>query len=133
MSDLLFVYGTLQQRGAAHFLLDGQATLSGPAWLQGRLYEVDGYPGAVLTDCTGDRIRGELYRMLQPDILLARLDAYEEIGPQYPPPHEYRRVQVSVRDAYQKLCPAQTYIYTRCTFDLASIIGGFWDPVGHHC
>ena len=63
MSDLLFVYGTLQSQGAAHHLLVGQATFLGSAWLQGRLYEVGGYPGAVLSDNPRERIHGELYRM----------------------------------------------------------------------
>lgn len=128
MLDLLFVYGTLQRQGAAHQLLVGQASYLGSAWLQGRLYEVSGYPGAVLSDNSRDCIHGELYRMHQPDILLARLDEYEEIGPQYPQPHEYRRMQVSVRTALQKNHTAWTYIYTRCTVNLIRIPSGSWIP-----
>lgn len=128
MSDLLFIYGTLQRQGAAHHLLIGQATFLGPAWLQGRLYEVDGYPGAVLSDDPRDRIQGELYRMQRSDILLARLDAYEEIGPQFPEPHEYRRTQVSVMTVRQKPHAAWTYIYNRCTRNLAQIPSGRWIP-----
>lgn len=128
MSKLLFVYGTLQRQGAAHHLLVGQATCLGSAWLQGRLYEVSGYPGAVLSDNPLERIHGELYRMHQPDTLLTRLDEYEEIGPQYPQPHEYRRMQVSVRAALQKTHTAWTYIYTRSTVNLIRIPSGCWIP-----
>jgi gamma-glutamylcyclotransferase (GGCT)/AIG2-like uncharacterized protein YtfP len=124
--DLIFVYGTLQQQGAAHHLLVGQATFMGAAWLQGRLYEVDDYPGAVLSDSSRDRIQGELYRMHRPDILLAQLDHYEEVGPQFPQPHEYRRMQVSVSDARQKPHAAWTYIYTRSTVNLTRITSGRW-------
>jgi gamma-glutamylcyclotransferase (GGCT)/AIG2-like uncharacterized protein YtfP len=129
-AQLLFVYGTLQRHGGAHYLLAGQATFLGPAWLQGRLYEVDGYPAAVLSDHPRDRIRGELYRMHQPEVLLARLDAYEEIGPQFPEPFEYRRVQVSVTDNHQTRLNAWTYLYNRDTARLSPLTSGHWLPPG---
>lgn len=126
MSEVLFVYGTLQRQGAAHRLLVGQATYLGSAWLQGRLYEAGGYPGVVLSDNPRERVHGELYRMYQSDILLAQLDDYEEIGPQYPHPHEYWRMQVSVRTFRQKPYTAWTYIYAHCTNNLARIPCGRW-------
>jgi len=49
VTDLFFVYGTLQREGATHYLLAGKATLLGVAWMQGLLFEVDRYPGAVLS------------------------------------------------------------------------------------
>lgn len=126
MPDLLFVYGTLQQHGGAHKLLAGQASVVGPAWLQGRLYQVGHYPGAVLSACPEDRIRGEFFRMRQPEILLARLDAYEEIGPQFPEPHEYRRVKVVVMTADNMPRTAWTYLYNRCTDGLTHLASGCW-------
>jgi gamma-glutamylcyclotransferase (GGCT)/AIG2-like uncharacterized protein YtfP len=33
VTDLLFVYGTLQREGAAHYLLAGKVTLLGVAWI----------------------------------------------------------------------------------------------------
>ncbi|ABA87441.1 GGCT-like domain protein [Syntrophotalea carbinolica DSM 2380] len=126
MPDLLFVYGTLQQHGGAHELLAGQASLLGPARLQGRLYQVGHYPGAVLSTCPEDRVRGELFRMRHPEVLLARLDVYEEVGPQFPEPHEYRRAEVVVMTADHMPRTAWTYLYNRCTDCLIHLASGCW-------
>ena len=64
----------------------------------------------------------------QPGVLLARLDEYEEIGPQYRQPHEYRRMQVSVRTFSQKTHTAWTYVYAHCTNNLICIPSGRWFP-----
>lgn len=128
MTDLLFVYGTLQRHGGAHHLLAGHVTPVGAARLQGRLFEVAGYPGAVLSSDPGDRVHGELYRMHDAPTLLARLDAYEEIGPQFSMPHEYRRETVPITDAAGKSHTAWTYLYARDTGGLAIVKKGRWSP-----
>lgn len=130
-SDLLFVYGTLQRHGGAHHLLAGQVSLLGPAWLQGRLYEVDGYPGAILSSRPGDQVRGELYRMHQPERLLASLDIYEEAGSMFSEPREYRRAQVHVMDAGQVPRAAWTYLYARDVSSLELLPDGCWHNPTH--
>lgn len=129
VTDLLFVYGTLQREGAAHYLLAGKVTLLGVAWMQGLLFEVDRYPGAVLLSDSGHRVRGELYRMHDGKALLARLDVYEETGPQHPVPHEYRRMPVTVTDAGGLSSTAWTYLYNRLTDALVPIKNGCWLPL----
>lgn len=126
--ELLFVYGTLQQHGGAHHLLAGQVSLLGPARLQGRLYALNGYPGAVLSDRPGEQVQGELYRMHRPRELLARLDIYEEAGPRFPEPREYRRAQVRVIDAAQVRHAAWTYLYARDVSSLVPLPDGCWQP-----
>lgn len=58
----LFTYGTLRTGGGAPLreaLMEG-AERVGEARLQGRLYMVGEYPGAVLSEEASDVVRGEL-------------------------------------------------------------------------
>ncbi len=125
-TDCLFVYGTLRPdcRHPAHRLLATGAERIGGGWLRGRLYEVSGYPGAVLSDDPGDLVAGDLYRLTDPAAILARLDDYEEAAEHFPPPREYRRCRVKVRlnDGWSVI--AWVYLYNRPTENLRPIPGG---------
>lgn len=122
---MLFVYGTL--RGAVghpmHELLDRHASRVAGGRLQARLYAVDGYPGAVLSNASGDQVTGELLR-IDDDALLARLDDYEECSARFPEPHEYRRERVTIRTDSGEAITAWTYLYNRGTASLAPIPSG---------
>jgi gamma-glutamylcyclotransferase (GGCT)/AIG2-like uncharacterized protein YtfP len=78
--EYLFVYGTLRQGSNNKFarLLAERAHFVGPARVQGRLYDFGRYPGARPEDGS---ITGEIFRLDEPDKLLATLDDYE--GPEY--------------------------------------------------
>ncbi|EKE73087.1 gamma-glutamylcyclotransferase family protein [Gallaecimonas xiamenensis] len=83
----LFVYGTLR-RGAGTPLarrLASQGHYLGQGLCRGLLYRVDHYPGWVPGD---GWVTGDLY--LVPPTLRAALDAYEECGPGFAEPWEYR-------------------------------------------
>jgi gamma-glutamylcyclotransferase (GGCT)/AIG2-like uncharacterized protein YtfP len=125
-SDYLFVYGTLRlaARHPAHRLLDEGAERIGRGWLQGRLYEISGYPGAVLSADPTDRIVGEFYRLSDPAAVLARLDDYEEAAGHFPPPREYRRCRAEVRLEDGRSVTAWVYLYNRSTEHLRPIPGG---------
>ncbi|WP_417358702.1 gamma-glutamylcyclotransferase family protein [Gallaecimonas pentaromativorans] len=84
----VFVYGTLR-RQSPHPLarrLADEGRYLGEARCQGQLYRVAHYPGWVPGP---GWVTGELYR-LSP-ALLAALDSYEECGPGFSEPWEYRR------------------------------------------
>lgn len=125
-TDILFVYGTLRPAFGhpAHRLLAEGAERIGCGWLQGRLYEVSVYPGAVLSDDPADRVVGELYRLTDPAAMLARLDYYEEAAEKFPPPREYRRCRVTVRLDEGRSVTAWVYLYNRSTENLRPIPGG---------
>jgi gamma-glutamylcyclotransferase (GGCT)/AIG2-like uncharacterized protein YtfP len=77
--DHLFVYGTLR-RGSNNEvarLLQGQARFVGNARMQGRLWGLGRYPGAVPAANRDEWVRGEVYQMDDPTGLLAVLDEYE--------------------------------------------------------
>lgn len=123
--DLLFVYGTLRitASGCRHPLLDGAVFVGQARWC-GRLYLVDGYPGAVPDETCSATVSGELYRLVDPPAVLAALDAYEECGPAYGPDAEYVRTMTGVTLADGSLRDAWIYRYNRPVDGLVRIESG---------
>lgn len=115
MSVHLFVYGTLRRGfpNPCQRLLDDEGSYLGRARFQGRLFEIDGYPGALASDNPEDQVVGELYRIDHADAVLAALDQYEECTPAFAEPWEYvrREVRVSLPDG--TALDAWTYLYNR--------------------
>lgn len=107
----LFVYGSLRSdaqrwtdRAARPFAsLAAAATSEGPASIVGRLHAVSWYPALVLTR-GGARVRGEVWRIRDPDIL-AVLDAFEG--------EDYVREQRIVRLDTGARATAHLYRYVR--------------------
>tara|TARA_R110002126_G_scaffold146224_9_gene292132 strand:+ start:3460 stop:3882 length:423 start_codon:yes stop_codon:yes gene_type:complete len=131
MPEYLFVYGTLRQcaqRRAAgnrcYQLLQQHASLLGQGRLQAKLYLVDYYPGAVPSTDVTDQVSGELYLLSQPEFVLPLLDKYEECGPGFAQPQEYRREQQSVIMENGDTVIAWVYVYNRSTDRLRLIKGG---------
>jgi gamma-glutamylcyclotransferase (GGCT)/AIG2-like uncharacterized protein YtfP len=79
MSEFLFVYGTLSRhaRHEMHGHLAKRADYVADACLNGRLYRIANYPGAVASSDPQDKVFGELYRLRSPHEVFAQLDDYE--------------------------------------------------------
>lgn len=121
--ELLFVYGTLRHgfAGPMAARLAREARWVGPAWANGRLHRVADYPGFV--PGTDGMVRGDLFALGRPRETLDWIDRYEECAPDFPQPHEYRRLRVAVRHEavwYE----AWTYCYARDVTGLPVIAGG---------
>ncbi|HKR16920.1 gamma-glutamylcyclotransferase family protein [Rhizorhapis sp.] len=113
-SDLLFVYGSLRQTSGHPMakMLRASADLLGEAWVRGRAFRVDWYPGLTLSEDPEDRVNGDLFRLHNPGHTLPLLDHYEECSDEFPPPHEYRRELVRLwHENHERL--AWAYIYQR--------------------
>lgn len=124
--EYLFVYGSLR-RAAAHPMhrqLRLYCSYVGPAHLQGRLYEISGYPGALQSSQQADVIIGELYRVNHAEPLFAVLDHYEECSPTFPLPHAYQRRAVSIWLADNRRESAWAYLYQADTSALTRIDSG---------
>lgn len=131
MSDLLFVYGTLRQNAnhPMHQLLVQHSCFVAMARYQARLYQVAYYPGAVPSNNAADQVVGELYQLTQPDLLLSALDNYEECGPGFAPPQEYRRELQNIALENGDNVVAWVYVYNRNTDGLMLIKSGdFLNP-----
>lgn len=128
-TDLLFVYGTLRLGcgGAEARKLNVEAEWLGQARLRGRLYRVDWYPALVMAHGEAGYVIGDMFRMADPAATLAWLDSYEECGPDFPEPQEYRRVIAETErlDGSGTL-HAWVYVYACAVENLPWIECGDW-------
>jgi gamma-glutamylcyclotransferase (GGCT)/AIG2-like uncharacterized protein YtfP len=89
----LFVYGLLRP-DSGHNVAEGlmaRARHVSAARFQGRLYEIEGYPGVVESDDPSDHVLGDVFEIPGEPDFLAELDAFEGCAPSDSAPHEYRR------------------------------------------
>lgn len=124
--EFLFVYGTLRRdsRHEMYRLLARHADFVGDAVFQGRLYLVDDFPGAVPSEAATDLVHGELYILDAPDLVLPRLDEYEEFDPARPEASLYRRQRERVTLADGSAINAWIYLFNRPTSGLPQIGSG---------
>lgn len=122
----LFVYGSLRKAkdGSLHRYLQNQTQFIDTATLNGKLFEISGYPGAVVSTNCVSRILGEVYRIKQPEAALHTLDHYEECSPDFPTPHEYRRIQKIITLSTGKPVVAWVYVYCRSVSHCKLIVNG---------
>ena len=126
MPDYLFVYGTLRQnvKHPMHQQLVAHARFVSMARYQARLYQLSYYPGAVPSASAADQVVGELYQLVQPELLLPMLDKYEECGEGFAKPQEYRRELQQVTLDSGESVSAWVYIYNRDISGLQRIQSG---------
>ena len=120
----LFVYGTLMSsvnNNMSHFL-QANAHLIGNAYINGKLYEVGGYPGAVIGSNPLDHVHGQLFKIINTETLFMVLDEYEGIGDGNPADYEYVRTQVMayLEDGNTLNAWCYTYNFSIDTFQLIS-------------
>ncbi len=124
--EFIFVYGTLRKQMASdiYHVLAGHCEYVSDGIMQGTLYEVCGYPGAIESSDAKDMVSGELYKMLDRKLVLALLDDYEECSDRFPIPHEYRRKQLSITLIGGGSVVAWVYLYNHDVSGLRQIISG---------
>lgn len=121
--DYIFVYGTLKRdaNNPLAELLTRHAEFAGEAVYRGKLFKIDYYPGVIPSDDPNDSVPGELYRLDRADEVLPLLDRYEEVGPEFPEPNEYIRLQQTVLLNDGSAVSAWVYVYNRSTQGLERI------------
>ncbi|MBP6031299.1 MAG: gamma-glutamylcyclotransferase [Sphingobium sp.] len=126
--DLLFVYGTLR-RGCSNEearRLHAQATWQGAGRARGRLFRLGWYPALGVEPAgVASWVMGDVLRMAHPETTLAWLDDYEECGPRFPHPQEYRREVICIELFDAEVC-AWAYLYTMPVVGLEPIPSGDW-------
>ncbi len=128
---LLFVYGTLR-RGCDNDMarhLAYESRLLGPAQMRGHLYRIENpdspaYP-SLTPDEDGAFVTGDLLALPDPEITLGWLDIYEEAGPAFPAPQEYRREMLPVKTS-SATYEAWMYIYNWPVTGRRRINSGDW-------
>jgi len=121
----LFVYGTLRRGASADLSLQYPDSVRWVrcGWVHGQLFRVTYYPGLVL-QASGNRVMGDLFELINPDVMLACLDDFEGCSERYPTPHEYRR---QLTDIFCDAGPphkAWVYVYHHATHGLGTISSG---------
>ncbi len=123
-AEYLFVYGTLRKAFQLEVanVLQTHAEYVGLGRIAGRLYDVGSYPGVTLSDDSSDVVVGEIYKLIEPKIVYAQLDAYEGIST---PPHaadEYVKQNVSLLDEADYI--VSVYVYQHATSSLKRVVSG---------
>ncbi|GAB4015695.1 gamma-glutamylcyclotransferase family protein [Spirosoma koreense] len=112
-SDHLFVYGTLRPpfENAFAQYLHRHSQYVGEGRFSGQLYDLGNYPGAIYQPEAYTSVVGTIYAIHQHKwSLLAYLDEYEGIGPQFPQPTEYLRFILPIDWNGQEVS-CWTYLY----------------------
>ncbi|MBF0275784.1 MAG: gamma-glutamylcyclotransferase [Nitrospinae bacterium] len=125
IKEFLFVYGTLRKetKTAMHDLF-ADCNYFSDGYMQGKLYEVNGYPGAIISEDKADKIKGEIYTITVPGQILSHLDTYEECSENFPQPHEYIRKKLTVSTIDGDTVQAWVYLYNRDVSGLTLIKSG---------
>lgn len=125
----LFVYGTLKRSvsNPVGAMMRTHAVYRAEALIAGQLYDLGPYPGLILED-SGTAVYGELYEMTDPEGLLTLLDAYEGCGVGDPFPHEFARVEATVRDTDGLDYRAWVYVYQQQVDASWLVPSGYFQP-----
>jgi gamma-glutamylcyclotransferase (GGCT)/AIG2-like uncharacterized protein YtfP len=95
MTNLLFVYGTLLQRGNpfANYLMQ-HCTYIAAGKIKGTLYDIGEYPGMIIT--VNNYVCGSVYQLHHSEENLRVIDDYEGYGPGQHQPNLYIRLLASI-------------------------------------
>ena len=112
MTDLVFFYGTLMSgfRRPGRERIDPQLQPQGRGSIHAALFDLGIYPAAV--PASDSRVWGEVYRMKDPDAVLAELDDIEGFRASEPDASLYTRVETPVMlDDDGRVATAWVYFY----------------------
>ncbi len=106
------------------YLLTKYADLLDEATFQGKLFNIGEYPGVVHSQQSSDIVHGEVYVLKNPEIVLEKLDDYEECSDQYPEPTEFMRKKTNVKLKSGQNMNVWIYVYNRSTSGLEQVESG---------
>ncbi len=123
--NYIFTYGTLRRGFNNPFSrnITENSLFISSGWITGRLFEIDRFPGALITE-EGYKIKGEIYNLHNPAHTLPLLDKYEEYGSEFREPNEYIRREIPVTTDDGEIIPCWTYLYNWATEEYEEIAGG---------
>ncbi len=103
-SSYLFIYGTLMQNISSNIAryLKANSRLVGNGQMQGKLYDLGQYPGAVYSSKAKSWIKGQVIELEETASMLSRLDDYEG--------EEYDRKVVPIHLSNEVYC-CWVYLY----------------------
>ena len=130
MSEHLFTYGTLQPDLApdeiAHIVR--RFEVIGKGTVQGTLYDLGSYPGAVIDPACPRRIAGTVFRLPEDPSVLRHLDAYEEFYPELPEASQFIRRIRPVQLTNGPVLDCWIYEYNRPPGRAPIVESGVFEP-----
>ena len=111
MTDLVFFYGTLMSgfERPGRSRIDAKLTPEGRGWIHATLFDLGIFPAAV--PAFDSLVRGEVHRMLDPDVVLAVLDEIEGFRSGDADSSLYTRTETSVTFDDGHVATAWAYFY----------------------
>jgi len=111
MADLVFFYGTLMTpfNRTARLQINDFLVFRGRGTIAAALFDLGIYPAAV--PAPDGQVRGEIYEMLQPAVVLRALDELEGYRPTDPETSLYNRTQTCVTTEDGSVVQAWAYFY----------------------
>lgn len=118
--NMLFVYGLLREASNHEMsrYLCKHADYLGTGYIQGTLYLIDGYPGAVIDKSSSNKIIGDIFGF-EDSTLWKYMDNFEEVDSS----DEYQRIKVEV-SLDSNIIKCHIYAYNRPANDLPIIGSG---------
>lgn len=125
-SEYIFVYGSLRKgfSSPVRSVLDDHAEFIGEAIFQGKLYQIDWYPGVVSSGESNDIVYGEVYKIIEEKVVLSTLDRYEGCTPLDPKPHAFVRKKMPIQLKKDGERMAWIYLYNLPVDDKVYIPSG---------
>lgn len=125
-SNYLFVYGTLLSdvnHDMSRFLAV-RSQFVGKGYFKGKLYRIDWYPGAVLSDLDTDKVYGSIHKVSNNPIVFKILDEYEGVGE-----YLYKRQLIDVYLDTKTSIKSWVYLYNQPLSNAEQILSGdFLNP-----
>lgn len=127
--NTVFVYGTLRTGASNAFRMRGARSL-GRATISARLYRVhDEFPGAVLSECSEERLIGEVFTEVS-DEQLYSLDIYEGCDDAIPEENRiYRKTMVQTTLENDEQIEVFVWEYIRSVDHFSVVESGDWSEV----
>lgn len=119
--EYLFIYGTLLKdiNSKMSLYLNKNADFYSKGYFHGKLYNIEKYPGAIVSDDYKDKVYGNIFKLKNIDIFKI-LDEYEGIGDNFSHPNEYVRNKIKVHSNNEEI-ESWIYLYNK-PIDYFSII-----------
>ncbi|MDX1909798.1 MAG: gamma-glutamylcyclotransferase family protein [Bacteroidia bacterium] len=129
----LFVYGTLLSGAGTQMgeFLQANSQFVAKGWMQGRLYHISYFPGAIYDETSVSKVMGEVYLIRQTERVLSLLDRYEGMSAVNGDIQLFVRMLVPVETEAGRLM-SYTYLYNQPTDRLTLIPDGDYLGFNRH-
>ena len=107
-----------------HAVLSKHCEFIAEGFMQGKLYQVKNYPGAILSNDAQEKVYGEVYQVKNREIVFEKLDEYETCSTNFVKPYEFVREKLKITLNNGTELTAWVYLYNWPVTELKQILSG---------